>query len=507
MAQTVEIARSAADAPATGLYDAAALRAVESAVAAESGDAYALMRRAGEAAWREWLDRWSQAYSLLVVCGPGNNGGDGYLMATHARQAGRRVAVVRLREHAPRGELARRAAAEYEAAGGETIEFDGVLPAAEAIVDALFGIGLSRAPDADAAGLIAAINAHAAPVFALDTPSGVDADSGRVAGAAVVAARTIEFIARKTGLRTGAALDHAGALSLADLGVRPAAHGVHPVGEWLRAGDLQRWLRPRSRDSHKGRNGRVLCIGGDHGHGGALLLCAQAALRSGAGLLDAATRAAHVAPMLARLPEAMPRAVEHGEDLRASIQAASVIAIGPGLGQGEWGKSLFSAAIGSAKPLLLDADALNLLAAQPRPLAADTILTPHPGEAARLLGSDTARVQSDRYAAARALVDRYRCVVVLKGAGTLVAAPNAGVRVIGAGNPGMAVGGMGDVLSGAIAAMRAQGLDAFDAAACGALLHSLAGDDAACDGGERGMLPGDLMPWLRRRANPSSERA
>lgn len=499
-----QIAETTQIAPTTGLYDAAALRAAETAAAAELGDGYALMRRAGEAAWREWLDRWSQAYSLLVVCGPGNNGGDGYLMATHAHQAGRRVTVVRLGEHAPRGKLAQRAAAEYAAAGGSTIEFDGSLPNADAIVDGLFGIGLKRPPEGEAVALIDAINAHGAPVFALDTPSGVDADLGRVEGAAVIAERTIEFIARKAGLRTGAALDHIGIASLADLGLRLPAYGVHPVAEWLRADDLPRWLHRRRRDSHKGRNGRVLCIGGDHGHGGALLLCAQAALRSGAGLLDAATRVAHVAPMLARLPEAMPRAVEHPDDLRASIDAADAIAIGPGLGQESWGKQLFSAVIESGKPLLLDADALNLLAAEPRLLPSQTILTPHPGEAARLLGSDTARVQSDRYSAVRALADHYHCTVVLKGAGTLIAAPGSGVRVIGAGNPGMAVGGMGDVLSGVIAALRAQGLNSFDAASCGALLHSVAGDCAAREDGERGLLPSDLMPWLRRCANPSA---
>ncbi|QQP97721.1 NAD(P)H-hydrate dehydratase [Lysobacter enzymogenes] len=487
------------------LYDAAALRAVEQAAADRLGDAYELMRRAGEAAWREWLDRWTQAYSLLVVCGPGNNGGDGYVMAAHAQRNGRRVAVVRLSEHAPRGELAQRAAAEYLDAGGAVVEFDGALPAADAVVDALFGIGLSRPPDAAAGALIDAINAHPAPVFALDVPSGVDADRGAADGAAVVADCTLEFIARKHGLRTGAALDFCGELVLADLGLSVPDYGVYPVAEWLRAGDLRRWLRPRRRDSHKGRNGRVLCIGGDHGHGGAPLLCAQAALRSGAGLVDAATRADHIAPLLARLPEAMPRAVESSEDARAALDAADVIAIGPGLGQHEWGAHLFAAALASGKPLLLDADALNLLAAQPRALPADCILTPHPGEAARLLGSDASRIQSDRYAAVRALSERYRCAVVLKGAGTLVHALGQGVRTIGAGNPGMAVGGMGDALSGAIAALRAQGLDAFDAASCGALLHSVAGDRAAQEGGERGLLPSDLMPWLRRCANPRAD--
>jgi NAD(P)H-hydrate epimerase len=495
-------AETSTPAPPRGLFDAAGLRAIETAAAAELGDSYALMRRAGEAAWRELLNHWTRAFHLLVVCGPGNNGGDGYVLATHALLSGRQATVVRLRDHAPRGELAQRAAAAYAAAGGSTLEFDGELPKADVIVDALFGSGLSRAPDAAATALIEAVNAHAAPVLALDVPSGVDADRGFASPSAILAQRTLEFIAPKAGLVTGAALDHAGVLALASLDLPQTLYHTPPVAELLRAEDLPRWLRPRRRDSHKGRNGRVLCIGGDHGHGGALLLCAQAALRSGAGLLDAATRLAHVAPMLARLPEAMPRAIEHADELHDAIDSASVIAIGPGLGQETWGKQLFERAIASAKPLLLDADALNLLAIDPRPLPADCILTPHPGEAARLLGSDTARVQADRFAAVRALVERYRCVVVLKGAGTLVAAHGRGVQVIGAGNPGMAVGGMGDVLSGVIAALRAQGLDAFDAACAGALLHSVAGAEAAREGGEGGLLPCVLLPWLRRRANP-----
>lgn len=513
--------------PGLALYDAAALRRIEQSVAADCGDAHELMRRAGEAAWRDWLERWSQAYSVLVVCGPGNNGGDGYLFAAHARRNGRRTTVLRLAEHAPRGELAQRAAAEYAQAGGEVAIFQGDLPPAEGVVDALFGIGLSRPPEAAAAALIEAINRHGAPVLSLDAPSGVDADRGAVAGAAVAATRTLEFIAPKAGLRTGAALDYTGELGLAGLGLAglgPDAHGhaASAVAHLLRAADLRHWLRRRRRDSHKGGNGRVVCIGGDHGHGGALLLCAQAALRSGAGLVDALTRAAHIAPLLARLPEAMPRAFEPGGEAAAAatgvavldaaalaqaLAASSVVAIGPGLGTGAWGQQTLAAALASDRPLLLDADALNLLAAHPRALPADTVLTPHPGEAARLLGSDTARVQADRYAAVRALGERYGCTIVLKGAGTLVHAPGRGVRVIGAGNPGMAVGGMGDVLCGVIAGLRAQGLESGDAAACGALLHSVAGDAAAREGGERGLLPSDLMPWLRRCANPHAHPA
>jgi NAD(P)H-hydrate epimerase len=266
---------------------------------------------------------------------------------------------------------------------------------------------------------------------------------------------------------------------------------------------LHAWLPPRPRDSHKGDNGHVLCIGGDHGSGGAIVLCAQAALRTGAGLASVATRSAHVPALLARQPEAMAHAVESPDALAPLLERADVVAIGPGLGQGEWGSALFASALAAAKPLVLDADALNLIASSPRALPADAIMTPHPGEAARLLGSDVAAVQADRGRAAQALVERYGAVVVLKGAGTIAAAPARVPRIVAAGNPGMATGGMGDLLTGVIAALRAQGLPAFDAASCGALLHAHAGDLAARDG-ERGLLPSDLLPCLRRCANPGA---
>jgi NAD(P)H-hydrate epimerase len=266
---------------------------------------------------------------------------------------------------------------------------------------------------------------------------------------------------------------------------------------------LAAWLPPRPHDSHKGDNGHVLCVGGDHGSGGAILLCAQAALRTGAGLVSVATRAEHVPALLARQPEAMAHAVESTQDLLPLLARAGVVATGPGLGQGEWGRAMFAAALAAAAPLVLDADALNLLAASPRTLPPETILTPHPGEAARLLDSDVATVQRDRHDAAQRLAERHDAVVVLKGAGTIVAARGRTPCLVAAGNPGMATGGMGDLLTGVIAALRAQGLPAFEAAACGALLHAHAGDLAARDG-ERGLLPGDLLPCLRRCANPAA---
>jgi NAD(P)H-hydrate epimerase len=487
---------------ATALYDTAALRTLERRATQALGDEHALMQRAGQAAWRCLLQHWPQARDIVVACGPGNNGGDGYVLATHALAAGRHVRVLRLAAHAPRSEQAREAHAAFERAGGRVDSFAGSLPEADVVVDALFGIGLARAPDPETAALIAAINGGTAPVLALDVPSGVDADRGGIPGIAVRATFTLQFIAPHPGLSTGAALDHVGSCELAVLDLDPSLLRDIPVTAQAIAADaLGDWLRPRARDSHKGDNGHVLCIGGDHGSGGAVVLCAQAALRSGAGLASVATRREHVAALLARQPEAMAHVVDSVAALAPLLQRADAVAIGPGLGQGEWSRMLYDTALAAGRPLLLDADALNLLAASPRTLAPDTILTPHPGEAARLLGIDTAQVQADRYAAARALVERNGCVVVLKGAGTIVAAPQRTPCVVAAGNPGMAVGGMGDLLSGVIAALRAQGLDAFDAAACGALLHAMAGD-AAVEDGARGMLPTDLLPWLRRCANP-----
>jgi hydroxyethylthiazole kinase-like uncharacterized protein yjeF len=400
----------------------------------------------------------------------------------------------------PGNPIAQRACTEYVAAGGRVALFDAVLPHADLVVDALFGIGLSRAPESEARALIEAINTQAAPVFALDVPSGVDADRGSAPGAAVLATRTLQFIVRHVGLHTGDALEYTGQLALEELDIPGESfEGVPADAALLDHDALVQWLLPRRRNTHKGESGHVLCIGGDEGSGGAIALCAEAALRAGAGLVSVATRPVHVPALLARRPEAMVRAVESSDDLAPLVARARVVAVGPGLGQGEWGQALFHHALRSGLPLVVDADALNLLPAAAHPLQ-DAVLTPHPGEAARLLACNAADIQRDRVGAARAIAQRYAAVVVLKGAGTVVASGQA-TRIVAAGNPGMAVGGMGDLLTGIIASLRAQGLSAFDAASAGALLHGLAGDAAAWDG-ERGLLPSDLLPHVRRLANP-----
>ncbi|WDS36430.1 NAD(P)H-hydrate dehydratase [Pseudoxanthomonas sp.] len=484
------------------LHGSAAARALdEQASARLAGGAFELMQRAGRAAWQVLRDRWPQAQRITVICGPGNNGGDGYVLALAALQARREVVVLHLQDHTPRTGLSQRACTEYVAAGGRIALFPAQFPLADVVVDALFGIGLARAPEGEARELIEAINAQPAPVFALDVPSGIDASLAAAPGTAARAQATLQFIVRHHGLHTGAGLEHAGELLLDALGV-PAdlLQMSAPKAQLLEPATLSHWLRPRRRDTHKGESGRVLVIGGDLGHGGAIAMAAEAALRSGAGLVSVATRKAHVVPLLARRPEAMTHAVESGSDLQPLLDAADVIAIGPGLGQGDWGRALLRLALEAGKPLVLDADALNLIATAPRTLR-DAIVTPHPGEAARLLGRSTANVQADRFGATAELCHQLQATVVLKGAGTLVASEGQIPRVIGAGNPGMATGGMGDVLTGVIAALRAQGLPAFEAASAGALLHSMAGD-AAARRGQRGLLATDLFDHLQPLANP-----
>lgn len=484
------------------LFDTEAARRIDAQAAAMlDGDGYVLMQRAGQAAWQCALQYWPQARRIVVVCGPGNNGGDGYVLARLARQSGREVRVLHPLDAAPRTSSAQRACTEYLAAGGQ-VELDTAsLQHADLIVDALYGIGLTRAPQGDDAALIEAINAVAAPVLALDVPSGVNAASGDVPGLAIRADRVLQFIVPHRGLHTGAALEHARQRLLAELDVPGAAFdGVSASAvRWMKP-VLARQLPRRRLNTHKGESGHVLCVGGNHGSGGAVMLTAEAALRSGAGLVSVATHVEHVAPLLTRCPEAMAHVVEDGGALCMLAARAKVLAVGPGLGQDDWAHALWAAALASGKPLIVDADALNLLAATPHPLA-NAILTPHPGEAARLLGTDTASIQCDRFATADALAARYACAVVLKGAGSIVAAPGQRPRVIAAGNPGMAVGGMGDLLTGIIAALVAQGLSLFDAASTGALLHGLAGDAAAVEG-ERGLLPRDLLLHLRALANP-----
>lgn len=484
-----------------GLYTAAEMRAVEAQTLAMLGvDESVLMERAGGAAFAFLRERWPRARRLVVVCGPGNNGGDGYVLARLAHIATLAVSVLELESERPRPPAAAAARAALLAAGLTPERFrSDALAEADVIVDALLGIGCARAPEGPLAAAIEAINRFPSEVLAIDLPSGLDADTGATPGVAVRATATVSLIAWKRGLFTAEGPDHAGERVLRGLDVPAGAYTVDDAVTHL---DARACLAPfgrRRRAAHKGDHGHLVIVGGDHGYAGAPRLAAEAALRCGAGLVTVATREAHVAAQAAALPEAMWRDVADGAALAPLLERADAVVIGPGLGQGTWGRGLLDAALASGVPAVLDADALNLLAGSTH-TAQDWILTPHPGEAGRLLGSDARRVQADRFAAARALCDRYRGVVVLKGAGTLIA-DRDGLALCSAGNPGLAVAGMGDLLAGVIGALRVQGQGAVTAARCGVWLHAMAGD-AAARAGERGLLPRDLLPELRRLVNP-----
>jgi NAD(P)H-hydrate epimerase len=483
------------------LYRADAVRAIERVAFARGVDALGLMTQAGEAAAARLRERWPQVRRVGVLCGTGNNGGDGYVAALALHSAGLQVDVVASGE--PRTPEARAAATRWLAAGHDVRTLASGVPEADAWIDALFGIGLSRAPEAPVASLMQAVAAQRRPVLALDVPSGIDADRGSAPGAFLPAAMTLCFVAAKRGLFTALGREAAGEVHVDPLGLDvdalAAEASVGAPSAWaVRASALADALPVRRLDSHKGHHGRVLCLGGDHGTAGALVLCAEAAARGGAGWVEALSRPETVFALNVARPEVMAGVVQTSDALASRLAAADVVAVGPGLGQGEWGRGLFEAALASGRPLVLDADALNLLAEAPRPVPG-AVLTPHPGEAARLLGCLTEEVQADRFAALDALVARFGAAVVLKGAGTVVAAPGATPRLIDAGHPGMASAGMGDALTGLVAALRAQGLSPFDAAWVGALGHSAAADTV---GRRRGLLASDVIEAFGLVLNP-----
>ncbi|WP_370553779.1 bifunctional ADP-dependent NAD(P)H-hydrate dehydratase/NAD(P)H-hydrate epimerase [Edwardsiella tarda] len=458
-----------------------------------------LMQRAGQAAFNRVRQYYPCARHWLILCGHGNNGGDGYVVARLARASGIHVTLLAVAGDGALPIEAQQARTQWLQAGGCVQPAVLPLPEAEVIVDALLGIGLHAAPRAPYDGLIAAINAHPAPVVALDLPSGLNADTGIALGAVVQAEHTQSFICLKPGLLTGQARAVVGQLHCDPLGLSAWLAAQRWPWRRLDGQDLAGWLPPRSPLAHKGEQGRLLLIGGDHGMGGAIRLAGQAALRSGAGLVRVLTRAEHVAPLLAACPELMVEAWSPAA-LHEALAWADVLAIGPGLGRRDWGRRALAAIVDCQRPMLWDADALNLLAEAPF-ADARRVITPHPGEAARLLGCSIAQIERDRPAAVCALQRRYGGVALLKGAGTLIA---DGTRraIADIGNPGMASGGMGDILSGIIGGLLAQKLPLYDATCAGAVVHGVAADVLAQREGTRGMLASDLLPEIRRWVNP-----
>ncbi|ELP5044195.1 bifunctional ADP-dependent NAD(P)H-hydrate dehydratase/NAD(P)H-hydrate epimerase [Enterobacter ludwigii] len=461
---------------------------------------YELMQRAGEAAFNVACTAYPESSHWLILCGHGNNGGDGYVVARLAVAAGIHVTLLALESDKPLPEEASAAREAWLNAGGVIHATDIVWPEEiDVIIDGLLGTGLRSAPRDPVATLIARANAHSAPVVALDIPSGLMAQTGTTPGAVIQAAHTVAFIALKPGLLTGKARDVTGTLHHNALGLESWLAGQETHVSRVDASLLAQWLPPRRPTSHKGDHGRLVIIGGDHGTAGAIRMTGEAALRCGAGLVRVLTRIENSAPIITDRPELMVHELTP-QSLEESLEWADVVVIGPGLGQQAWGKQALQKVENFRKPMLWDADALNLLAINPDKRH-NRILTPHPGEAARLLNCSVAEIESDRLLSARRLVKRYGGVAVLKGAGTVVASDEA-LGIVDAGNAGMASGGMGDVLSGIIGALLGQKLPLYDAACAGCVAHGVAADKLAARYGTRGMLATDLFCTLRRVVNP-----
>ena len=490
------------------LYRAEQVRELDRRTIAAGIDGFALMQQAASAAFDALRQRWPEARRLSVLCGAGNNAGDGYVLAALAVCDGFDVQLIALRDpDSLEGDaglavaMARRAGLQPQVWSAD-IRLEG-----EVAVDALLGTGLSGAVREPFDAAIATLNASGLPLLAVDIPSGLSADTGAVLGCAVEATLTATFIADKLGLHTGAAAAHVGEHRLLTLGVEASRHADLLPAAWLLSDHLECLLAPRRRDSHKGDHGHLLVIGGAPGFGGAALLASEIAARLGAGRVSLATAPEHVTASLVRCPEVMVHGLRGPADLAPLLTGADAIVVGPGLGQAAWGQGMWQAALAAGKPLIVDADALNLLAGMASPpWRDDWTLTPHPGEAARLLGCSSREVQRDRPAAVAALARRYGGQWVLKGAGSLVGSETA-LAVCPFGNPGMASGGMGDALSGILGALvaqfgRAGGDELANLARCGVVLHARAADLAAAAGGERGLLAGDLASYARLLANP-----
>ncbi|MBY0269607.1 MAG: NAD(P)H-hydrate dehydratase [Burkholderiales bacterium] len=475
------------------------LRRVEQA-ALDGSKPAALMERAGLAAAE--LARTLAADSgkpVLILAGPGNNGGDALVVARHLKQWWFKVSVVCTGNPQQYSGDAAAALQAWRKAGGELVK---EIPAAQdwaLVIDGLFGIGLKRGLDGVYAALVDQVNALDVPVLALDIPSGLDADTGEVMGSAVLADHTMTFIALKPGLLTLDGPDHCGTLHVADLGLGTGVDAA-PHGVLIGAGVLAHALPPRPRNSHKGTYGSAGIIGGAQGMVGAALLAARAALKCGAGRVYAGMLAADAPLVDALQPELMLRPA----DAVLRLDHLTALAVGPGLGDTPDAAEYLDWALEAAVPLLLDADALNQIASNAalkdklKQRVTASILTPHPAEAARLLGCATDAVQRDRVAAALRIAREYKAGVVLKGAGSLCAWPDGHWAINTSGNPGMAAAGIGDVLTGIITALLAQGVDERHALTAGVYLHGAAADQLVKNGcGPIGLTAGEVIDAAR----------
>ncbi len=480
------------------IYQVAQIQTLEKlALATTNGDGSVLMHRAATVISKYIRQYKPQPQHIRVFCGLGNNAGDGYLVASLLLQAKFRVTVYSIAPIAKLTGIALQAYKTYRKHAGKLSNLNKInFGKSDLILDAMFGIGLNRELSQPYINAIRIINQSQCPVISIDIPSGIDANTGAIKTQAVKATVTITLIGLKLGLFTHAAVDYCGTILLNDLNIPAKVFQQITPKTYISQPTL---LPARKRNSHKGHYGHVLIIGGDLGFAGAPRLAAETALRTGAGLVSIATRATHAHNLTANCFELMAHGIKNSAELQKLINQASVIVLGTGLGQNTWGKMLFNTAIKSQIPIIIDADGLNLLAQQPMHNS-NRVLTPHPKEAARLLNCPTVTVNNDRLQASTKIQQQYGGICVLKGAGSLVKSEhNCNLNTTS--NPGMATAGMGDVLTGIIASLIAQGLSLSEAATTGVYLHGQAADLAVEKAGQRGLLATDLIPYLRKLVN------
>lgn len=485
------------------LYRAEQVRLYEKAAAVtQSIEMYTLMQRAGKAIFEQCVAFIPNVDNYLVFVGVGHNAGDGYIAALHAKLAGKNVTLCAVEPKRDVHGDAARAKQAWLDSGGKVDVFDvSMLTRADVIIDALLGTGINGTLRKEFADVIDAINLSNTPVVSVDVPSGLDADTGESLGQCIQADVTITFVGIKMGLTTGIGKQSCGNLIFNDLGIGKAFAEL--ARSDAKALDIAHFegLSPRPINSHKGTYGRLLCIGGNAGMSGAIRLSAEAALRMGTGLVKVYAHRESKIQICAGRPELM--VISDGLD--EALKWATCIVVGPGLGQDEWSKSIFDQVMDyvqrSPKPIVIDADALNLNAVNTSFVALpDCVMTPHAGEAARLLNVAVDEVESNRFNYARQCAQRYDAVCVLKGAGSIVDDQQHS-WVCRHGNPGMATAGMGDVLTGILGALLAQGVDSHLACQYGVSLHAKAGDMIASKYGQRGMLASDLFETMRVLVN------
>ena len=472
-------------------------------------DGYSLMKKAAMFSFHTLVKQWPACKKIHVLCGSGNNAGDGYLLASIAINRGFQVNLhyLSLPENLKNDALHAYHESQQNNVPCKPFSDKSIqaLPndGSTIIIDALLGTGLNAEVLGRYKLAIQACNISKAPILSIDIPSGLSANTGQVYGLAIKAQCTATFIGMKQGMYTGSGRNYCGNIFFDRLGITPEIYQKVPVNaNKLSLQSCLNFIKPREFNAHKGNFGHVLLIGGDHGYGGAILMAAEAAIRMGAGLVSVATQAEYITAMLTRQPEVMCHSVCSTEQLRPLIRAASVLVIGPGLGQSEWSRQMLQCALLSKKMIILDADALNLLAIHPDWLKhTNVILTPHPGEAARLLKVDNDKIQENRFVAVESIQKQYGGSLLLKGSGSLICHDDSSLKLCPYGNPGMATGGMGDVLSGIIGGLIAQGLNKEQALELATCIHAKSADIAAERSGQRGLLATDLIPIARNLLN------